>query len=235
MDINVNQNLLNKQPSSKKLIDIIKENEEKMNINSSILHHDFPLYLQEEGDIISANVLLVSRRHGIVIFQCADNRNINREELAELNEKLDQIHSQIFSKLIRSKILRIRRMGIGININTFLFLPNLRETPQQNETDIKIIKNQLELVKEFKEICLTSELNNRNIKETLAILEGTKNIIKPRYRDIKSRDRESKGEILEKIESEIANFDFEQKRAALQMMTDLKGLEAELDRGKPLY
>ncbi|GAH30543.1 unnamed protein product, partial [marine sediment metagenome] len=89
----------NKQPSSKKLIDIIKENKEKMNINSAILHHDFPLYLQEEGDIISANVLLVSRRHGIVIFQCADNRNINGEELAELNEKLDQIHSQIFSKL----------------------------------------------------------------------------------------------------------------------------------------
>ena len=125
-------------------------------------------------------------------------------------------------------------MEIGIKIHTFLFLPNLRETPQQNETDIKIIKNQLELVKEFEEICLTSELNNRNIKETLAILEGTKNIIKPRDRNIKSRDRESKGEILEKIESEIANFDFEQKRAALQMMDGPQRIRGLAGSGKTI-
>jgi len=234
MEINVNQNLLNRQPSSKKLIDIFQENEEEMNINNSILHHDFPLYLQEEGDIISANVLLVSRSHGIVIFQCADNRNINGEELDELNEKLDQIYSQIYSKLIRSKILRIKRRGIRISINTFLFLPNLRETLQQNEEDIKIIKNQLELIKEFKEICSTSELDDRTVKETLAILEGTKNIVKPKDRNIKNKDKKSRGKILEKIESEIANFDFEQKRAALQMMDGPQRIRGLAGSGKTI-
>ena len=234
MEINVNQNLLNRQPSSKKLIDVFQENEEEMNINSSILHHDFPLYLQEEGDIISANVLLVSRMHGIVIFQCADNRNINEEELDELNEKLDQIYSQIYSKLIRSKILRIKRRGIRIKINTFLFLPNLGETFQQNGTDIKIIKNQLELIKEFKEICETSELDDRIVKETLAILEGTKNIVKPKDRNIKNKDKKSRGKILEKIESEIANFDFEQKRAALQMMDGPQRIRGLAGSGKTI-
>jgi superfamily I DNA and RNA helicase len=234
MEINVNQNLLNRQPSSKKLIDIFQENEEEMNINNSILHHDFPLYLQEEGDIISANVLLVSRRHGIVIFQCADNRNINGEELDELNEKLDQIYSQIYSKLIRSKILRIKRRGIRISINTFLFLPNLRETLQQNEADIKIIKNQVELIKEFKETCSTSELDDRTVKETLAILEGTKNIVKPKDRNIKNKDKKSRGKMLEKIESEIANFDFEQKRAALQVMDGPQRIRGLAGSGKTI-
>lgn len=234
MEININQNLLNKQPSSKQLINIIKENNEEMNINDSILHHEFPLYLQEEGDIISANVLLVSRKHGIIIFQCADSRNINREELDELNEKLDQIHSQIYSKLIRSKILRIGRMELEIKINTYLFLPNLGETFQPNETDIKIITNQLELIKEFKEICLTPELSDRTVKETLAILEGTKNIIKPKDRNIKNKGRESKGKILEKIETAIANFDFEQKRAALQVMDGPQRIRGLAGSGKTI-
>ncbi|GAH09918.1 unnamed protein product, partial [marine sediment metagenome] len=104
----------------------------------------------------------------------------------------------------------------------------------QNKTDVKIITNQLDLVREFREIYLTSELDDKTVKETLAILEGTKNIIKPRDRNIKSRDRESKGETLEKIESEIANFDYEQKRAALQMMDGPQRIRGLAGSGKTI-
>jgi superfamily I DNA and RNA helicase len=70
---------------------------------------------------------------------------------------------------------------------------------------------------EIEQIRLRQPLDDITFKEILAVLEGSKGIIKPKERPL-SKKPNTKGRILQDIEMEIANFDRDQKRASLNII-----------------
>lgn len=238
MEINVNQKLLNNDPSAKLLIEAISDRKEDLFLNGSFVYHEFPIYLSEENKATAANVLVLSKKHGLIIFQCGTDRSLNDERIKELKDKLDQVHSQIYSKLLRSKILRINRTTLFVRLTTYVYLPHLsneeRNRYKHITEDIEIIITPQELVGNFETIASDKALDENIIKETLSILEGSKAIIKPSIRPLDKNKESTKGKILEKIESQIATFDAEQKRAALHFIDGPQRIRGLAGSGKTI-
>ncbi len=237
MEANVNQNILNEDPTAKLLIGIISERQADLKLNGSFLYHEFPLFLSSENQATTVNVLIVSQNHGLIIFQCDDTRSLDEKKSEQLYERLEQVYSQIYSRLIRSKILKKDRTNLLIGIKTFLFLPNLiseESGGNEKENETRVIKTANDLVQNFADIYIEVPIENVLIKETLSILEGSKGIIKPKQRNLENLKENSKARILERIETEIANFDAEQKRAALYIVDGPQRIRGLAGSGKTI-
>ena len=80
------------------------------------------------------------------------------------------------------------------------------------KTQIDSFNTKTELVSLIKSN-VKEDLTEYDFKELKATIEGSRGIVNPK--DRKTKGDNLKGSILSKIESEIWNFDLEQKRAAL--------------------
>ena len=217
---NFNKALIKKEPSAVGLVKNIFELESEgiLNLGQAALYHQFPFYREESGDnIIKVNILLASNVYGIVIFQAINSLNeLTPNILEEIEGNLNSIDSIIFSKLIKQSSLQKDRRNLKINISIALFIQQ-----QPTKTDL-ILSDDIVVVSTKREIAQLIEDNARNavgltdneFNALKAVLEGSKGIIKPVERALKTKNKNSKGAILSKIESEIYNFDSEQKQAS---------------------
>lgn len=219
MERNVNETLLNNDTCAKALVDLIYENKEEFNLTESSLYHNFPLYRNDDDSITVARVMLVSKNHGIVIFQCTDQseRTMTEDDAKRIREELEQMYSVIYAELVKSKLLRARATRINIQVLPSFFLPNFRGDTsvfQEDWEELTIVRDRSDLQKLFENNSLEISLDENMIREAIAILEGSKGIVRLKERP-KDTSRYTKGRVLEEIESQIATFDREQKRAAL--------------------
>lgn len=243
MEINVNQIILDKDQSSKTLIDYLSQCQDDLNIQDAYIYHNFPLYREDDDTSSKANVMLISPFHGIVIFQTSDlsSRSDNIvEKVTSLKDKLEQVYSQIYAKLIRNKSIRKSPVELKINITQSIFLPNSEKSllEQENIDDfVSLIYEARELNSLFNERKLTEKIEETLYKEVIATVEGSKGIIKPKERKISARtedEEKTKGSILQSLELEIANFDRDQKRAALNIINGPQRIRGLAGSGKTI-
>jgi len=216
---NVNQKLLNEDTSAKILVDFIIENEMNLHLSGSNLYHKFPLYASSDDSTVIARVMIVSRQYGVLIFHCTEQteRTLDAANIQKLKDELGQINSFVYSELLKSKLLQINPTTLKIRVIPIFFLPFFSSDTGAFTKDwegLSVITNTNDIEKNLDQLLLTAPLEDNTFKEILAILEGSKGIIRPRERarDVTTRN---KGKVLDLIESEIANFDLDQKRAAL--------------------
>ena len=237
LEINVNFNKLQKDPSSLALVNLIQENQDALRLSEAILYYEFPFYWDDNNSIIAADVLIVSKPHGVIIFKCEDYnaRTLDEQKAKTLNEGIDQVYSQIYSKLIKSRGLRIKPQQLAIDLHPALFLPNYdgsKSTFTDAWPDLEVILNSNELT-QFLSGALRTPINDSIFKETLATLEGSKGLLRPpKGRGIAEETKDSKGALLDKIETEIGNFDREQKTAALSIIDKAQRIRGLAGSGK---
>jgi superfamily I DNA and RNA helicase len=212
MEKNINEAVLNEDPSAKGLIDIL-ENITELDLTKASIYHHFPFYVDEtfEGNL-NVNLLFIHRTYGIFIFKCVetiDNRDL--DSVKSLNEELSILDSLIYSKLIKVMSLQSKRRELKVNASTLIYVHN-PESENIRNLDFDFFNTKAELVNLIKNN-VKEELSAYEFKELRATIEGSRGIVNPKDRKVKGED--SKGSILSKIESEIWNFDLEQKRAAL--------------------
>ncbi len=209
---NYNESLVKKDYSAKELLKIIFELEEEIDLGSVSLYHEFPLYPLETEDTASkAHILFVSSKYGVIIFQCINF--INKIEINEFSDKLEQIDSILYSKILRdAKRLKKGNRNLIIEITSAFFFLNYKNKLNNEKLNYKYIQNKTEL----KNLILNNkkeELTAKQLTDLISTIEGAKGISKPIKRKIKIKN--SKGAILEAIETDTFEFDKEQKRAAL--------------------
>ena len=192
------------------LINYIQTHEGNLSLNDSNLYYDFPIFKDIDGDIIISQILLISKRHGILIISVSDVGKIKDLDNNKIIERTDQLHPIIFSRLLRNKDLRKSRTELKVPIIPFLFCPNLpSETEEVN--DIKIITNFIEL-EAFLNYRINRPLEDTLYLELVSTIEGAKGIIKPKERPQIGVDKK-KGQAATEIEKEINAFDQFQKKA----------------------
>lgn len=237
LEFNVNVNKLQKDPSSLALVDLIKEHQSDLGLSDAILYYEFPFYWDDNNSIIAADVLIVSKIHGIIIFKCEEynSRTLDPLKAKNLNDEIDQLYSQIYSKLIKSKGLRLKPQQLAIELHPALFLPNYegsKELLTSAWPELGVILNSNELA-DFFSSNTSAQLNESIFKEALATLEGSKGLIRPpKGRGIAGETKDSKGALLDKIETEISNFDREQKTAALSILDKPQRIRGLAGSGK---
>lgn len=234
----LNEAVLNNDPCAKALVGLLSDNEGALQITDSILYHNFPLYRNDDGTSTIARVMVVSNNHGILIFQCVDQteRTLTESDAVVICEDLEQIHSIIYSELVKSRLLRTKITKININIVPSIFAPNYHGNLSVFHNvwpDLDVVQDYSNLKILFENTLLESPLDENIIKEALSVLEGSKGIIRPKDRP-KDERPSTKGRILEEIEAQIANFDTEQKRAALMTIDGPQRIRGLAGSGKTI-
>jgi hypothetical protein len=183
MEKNVNELLLERDQTAKSLVNMLFDNQENLDLGDSYLYFSFPLYKEDDDSSTRVNVLLFSDNYGITLFECANiicKDSVSVESsIEELTDKIEQTFSQVYSRFIKSKLLRRSPVEIKFPINQVLYLHNLSESTvltQTHDTYVRICTNLHDLYAYFASIKLPQKLEENLKREALAVLEGSKGI-----------------------------------------------------------
>lgn len=191
-------------------INHLKSNEGSLNIFESHLYYDFPIFKDFDGDIIISQLLLLSKKHGIILVSFNESTNIENITLNEgFINGIEQLHSIIFSRLLRNKNLRKSKTELNFPINSFIFDNNLEK--DYSIEDITCITNFQSLEKFLKSL-LIDDINDAIFYELVSTIEGAKGLLKPKERLISDKTK-IKGLTANEIEKEINSFDEYQKKS----------------------
>jgi superfamily I DNA and RNA helicase len=238
MEINANQPILNEHPSAKALISLLKENSDELALTDAIVYHNFPLYIDSDFSKKNPDVMVVSKNHGIILFKCLDQskRTLNPELIEGIIADFEQVHSLLFSKLIKSRLLRKSPISLidSVRIKPALYIHEYNEQIKTEWDELAIVSESVDLRNLIGDFKLDSPLEENVVKEILSIIEGSQAIIKPKKRASNASGKDTKGRILEKIESVIATFDLEQKRAAIRIIDGPQRIRGLAGSGKTI-
>jgi superfamily I DNA and RNA helicase len=220
--------------ASQQLVRFLEENEQRLGITNSVLYYNFPIFKNIDEDIQYPSLMLICPYHGIFIFQCDNraSRELNLDKIEYIDDELSQIYSFIFSKLIKNKNIRKDRSSLLIDINAAIYAPNINSRTLDLENELII--NDSEIITALNQVRNESAILDEILNEIIAVLEGSKGIIKPKERHISENQSNTKGGILGALEKEIANFDKRQKYAALTQLEGPQRIRGLAGSGKTI-
>ena len=241
MEKNVNELLLERDQIAKSLVNMLYDNRDSLGLGESYLYYSFPLYKEDDDSSTRVNVLLFSDNYGMVLFECA---YINHKELSsvknkinDLTDKIEQTFSQVYSRLIKSKLLRKSPFELNFPIMQVLFLNSQYDITlpaPRNGSYTHICTNLHDICEYFASIRLSIKIDEIVKQEALAVLEGSKGICKPQNRKITPSAKKTKGAIIQEVELSIHNFDRDQKRAALNIIDGPQRIRGLAGTGKTI-
>ena len=171
---NVNQKLLNEDVSAKALVDLIDENEAQLDLSGAILYHRFPLF--SSGDsTVAARVMIISAKHGILIFQCTEQteRTLDANNIQMLKDELAQTNSLLYSILLTSRLLRKSPTILKFDVIPIIFAPYFSGEGNVFNDDWKeliVVRNLDELKSALTTQDRTEPIESKIIRDTMAIL-----------------------------------------------------------------
>ena len=218
------------------VVNYLREQESALGLLDAVLYYDFPLFRDTENELHRSYLLLVSRSHGVVLLNVSGSgdRPLDENGIRSKDDQIVQLHSIIFGMLLKSKILRSGLREIKPSMTGVLFTPNVADP---------VLVNQLDLASEsacsFEALGHVISRNQRGAPlsetewaELRAIIEGAKGLIRPRERVVPDGDADSPAAILAELESEIATFDLDQRRAAMVIVDGPQRIRGLAGSGK---
>lgn len=237
MELNFNQTTLREKPSSNILVNLLKNLEGSLDFSDSYLYYNLPIYLSSESSFKKTDVLFISKEYGIFIFKCVEDtgRTFDEEILSNSINELMETYSGIFSKFLKSKILRKNPSSLIFDIIPVLFFSNCDpcEISQDfDEWDELLIISTSSLKGTIEKHKIKEPINEEKRNEILALLEGSKGIYTKNERTFHKDSPLTKGKIIDRIENEIAIFDIEQKRAGFNIIDGPQRIRGLAGSGK---
>lgn len=232
MEINFDKNRL-KDQTVVDLVKILENGSSMLRLDNAQLYYDFPILKDVDDTIVIAQLILLSQRHGLLVVACS-NVTLHddvQKELIETESKIENIFSLLYSRLIRNKNLRKTKMELSFPMNTIIFAPLLDTLPRDLICDTQVILNEPDMIRVLQEIS-TDNISIDSYKELLSTLDGSKGLVRPKTREIPSDLLTSKGRLANKIESEIASFDKQQKQGAIAVLDGFQRIRGLAGSGK---
>lgn len=214
------------------LLNTLKENIKAFELEKAHWYYDFPLY-REEGELISAKVLLLSPVHGVIMFlpsTITDRGGAIDDEFDRLSSYLEQAQALVFSRLIKSNILRSGGMKLSFNMQSAIYAPHLKDAPSGGPQ----VVNSPASLREFIKDQYGPELEDNRFSEILAVIDGTRAMVRAKPRKIPVEKKGTKAEVLAKIERQIIIFDEEQKAGAQRPVLGTQRIRGLAGSGKTI-
>jgi len=236
MKTNINQTVIKENPTAERLLHLLKAQENSLQLEDSEIYYDYPIY-SEGANLERSGFLIVSKKHGLLLIKCLDytQRTFSEEILRQILIDFEQIYSSLFSKLIKNRNIRLSASKLKIPIKPLIFLESQKKiTPFENSWEELMI---FDSVNDFKSILetakLPTELEEVIIKNVTATIEGSSVLNKTSIRSTNNKE-DSRGRILDKIESQISLFDDSQKRAAFTIVDGPQRMRGLAGTGKTI-
>lgn len=236
MDFFYSERILNRYPSTKILIELLKELDNDYHIDDTHVYFNFPVHLNDEAKLLEMDLFLISAKYGIFIFKCLGNseRTLNTDIITESTDELEDIYSNIYSKLVKSRTLRKNVRELKFSIKPVLFFSN----DDYKKLNIDFEWDEVSIVSDLDSLRLiirdnSETIDNDSFTEIISILEGSKCLTKKKE-GISSTTPLTKGQIIEQIEASISTFDNEQKRAGFRIIDGPQRIRGLAGSGKTI-
>ncbi len=202
-------------PSSQALLDSIRDVADRTALDGSV-YFDYPLYRDDDGNgVIRSKVLLLTRTHGLLIFgTSAATRPTDVNQLLSEDASLEQVYSHVFARMLKNRRLRRGKQDLIFALNAAIFAPALRMTALTWPSETKLLATDSDLDSFLSELA-GPPLSDEALAEIQSTLEGAKGLMKPKPRNIPGLNPASRGSQAQALESEICNFDRQQKEGYL--------------------
>lgn len=221
MNIVADEDRLKQDPEGNLVIQRLKD----MGLpDEAILYYRFPLY---RGDLpsatVQAHILIISPQHGVVCLFCKGQHEycLSKEE----RTLFDDVYIQIEQRLRDRWELRD---GRKLMIPLYAYVVN---SPNRTIDGIDYIDIN-ELISLFEQL-RTDNITEEQFKIVQGCIEGTGKITKKKERQENSNPK-SKAAILNRIQSEEAVFDYNQKKVALQIIEGPQRIRGLAGSGKTI-
>lgn len=201
---------------TKDLINLLKEKSDVLKLQDSVLYHKYPYFLDDEGEILEPDILIISKQ-GILVIWIIDEIKIDSDRILELCEIIEQVTITIQSKLMINRTLRsLKKEVINYMDEPRIYAPLLTENI---EVEYSSFRNEESLIESIKQVNNDSETySDLEYQELRATLEGSKPLKKKKKRANVSE--KSKGYIANELEKKIALFD---RRQRIFFSKDIEG------------
>lgn len=222
---------------SKSLVLHLQSLEQSSQIISGVVYYDFPLFRDPDDVLYRSKVLLASRSHGLLVFSVdgMGDRACTPATLRELDAELAQLHSIILGKLVKSKRLRRSVGTLTFPLESVLFLPDLSSAPAYaNELETRLATSLRTVTGILDEQRMDAPMSEDAWHELRSILEGAKGLVRPRERSLANAPQNGKAVLLAQLEAEIANFDADQRRAAISIVEGPQRIRGLAGSGKTI-
>ena len=158
-----------------------------------------------------------------MVVETTDARTTDQLQLhlEDIEAKLDQVFSFVFSRLILNSSLRKSRTELRFRTEAIIWAPFVEPPPTDILTNSQVLGTYNGL-REYFDIPADDVLPPETSLQLTATLEGSQALIRPRRRDVSGMSPDSKGILASLTESQIAVFDQRQKIAAIR---ELEGVE----------
>lgn len=192
---------------TKNIINFLNEKSNILQLEDSILYHNYPFFLDEEGENIPSEILIISK-YGIFIIWIVRDVKIDPDSILEVNDVIEQLMFVIQSKLMINRTLR----RFKINTPEYITTPRIYAPILDAGINFKypVYRNEEQLFRSIKKIINNSEIfHDLEYQEIRATLEGSKPLKQKKKRKVNSK--KSKGYIVNELENKIALFDKRQR------------------------
>src|ERR1044072_8738012 len=99
MNINTTARVLGTDQVASSLVEYLRENSERLNLNVAEVYFDFPILKDLDDLVVISKLLIVSQNHGIIAVSTsnATNSPYLLSELRRLDNELDNLFSLLYS------------------------------------------------------------------------------------------------------------------------------------------
>lgn len=230
--VNADRKEFKQDHAASQLLAILQQREQELLLQDAVVYYDFPIYRDEDGDFVTARVLLIAPRHGLkVIAPCNAARAEGEGELASADRQLDNAFSCLYSRLLRNRRLRATKTTISIPHQAFIYAPYLTEDVGGLQLDVAVVTTEPALCDVFS-APLAAPLEDSELAELLSTVEGSKGLLRTKIRDIATTEPNSKGRIVAEAEAAIASFDLRQKNAYVSSPDGVERIRGLAGSGK---
>jgi superfamily I DNA and RNA helicase len=217
IDILVTTDRVNEDPLGREFIQHIEKNGSNLKLDGSALYYDFPTYSDYETVTHKPDALILSPLHGVIAIRFISVNQAERmteSEANEVDDSLGQFCSILIGRLLKSRSLRKDRSSLSFSITPVIFCSATNNMEKFADCECDLVSSYQKFDALLKE--QESERMDENLfLEARSVLEGAKALTRSNKRVVKNPDEYPAAAALAKLESEIANFDQKQRRAAL--------------------
>lgn len=218
MEIVVTTGRWSKDPSSREVVEYLRQREAELNLTDAVLYYDFPAYADYDMALIRPDILLFTPRHGFVAIRFVDDSPFERsvEQTPEIDAALGDFASNLHSRLLRSRELRTSRTETIVQTRPVI-LWRAAAQPAHDPADklesrvCGSLEALRDLLREVEHVPLTTD----QIAEIRSVVEGAKALSKPQKRNVEDSATQPLAAAMQVVESEITNFDQKQRHIAL--------------------
>jgi superfamily I DNA and RNA helicase len=213
-------------------LQFLEAKQELLGVREALLYNSFPLYKDDEGNVVVADAILLSPAHGVVTFALsASAGDLPPEELRRCFDIAEQVPPYVQSRLIKNKQLRRGPTSLCFEITPVTFAPLLRADTKA--TDLTLLTTTEQLAGFLQALRRRSQpLGIEVFHELIATIEGAKGIIRPKKRALASQDETTKGKQAELVEGAITLFDQQQKHGMMGRVTGPQRIRGLAGSGK---